>query len=210
MNENNTENETIEEVIARIRRKLAILENKLVPEDTSIDDMELSVRTYCCLEREGLTTIKEIIKYSETDLLRIRNFGSSSLKELKIKLHGWNYYLLNEQQPISQTEKIQDSAGVNSPSESNESDTLMGELEDTKAENNELKSQIKVLQTCLVELQNENTELKKTNDKLIEQHKEDLQSLKKLCSRLQSHHTKPISQPMQKIKFSKAKHKKTI
>ena len=51
-----------------------------------IEDMDLTVRSYNCLKREGVTTIGELVQKSEDDLLEIRNFGQKSIDEVKAKL----------------------------------------------------------------------------------------------------------------------------
>jgi DNA-directed RNA polymerase subunit alpha len=53
---------------------------------TPIEDMDLTVRSYNCLKREGVTTIGELVQKSEDDLLEIRNFGQKSIDEVKAKL----------------------------------------------------------------------------------------------------------------------------
>ncbi|HEV2089430.1 MAG TPA: DNA-directed RNA polymerase subunit alpha [Cryptosporangiaceae bacterium] len=51
-----------------------------------IEDMDLSVRSYNCLKREGVSTVGELVTKTEQDLLDIRNFGSKSIDEVKQKL----------------------------------------------------------------------------------------------------------------------------
>ena len=51
-----------------------------------IEDMDLTVRSYNCLKREGVTTIGELVNKTEEDLLEIRNFGQKSIDEVKAKL----------------------------------------------------------------------------------------------------------------------------
>jgi DNA-directed RNA polymerase subunit alpha len=51
-----------------------------------IEDLMLTVRSYNCLKREGIHTVGELISRSEQDLLDIRNFGSKSIDEVKLKL----------------------------------------------------------------------------------------------------------------------------
>src|SRR5213082_2815658 len=53
-----------------------------------IEDMDLTVRSYNCLKREGIHTVGELVGRSEADLLDIRNFGSKSIDEVKVKLAG--------------------------------------------------------------------------------------------------------------------------
>src|SRR5688500_7834410 len=52
-----------------------------------IEEMDLTVRSYNCLKREGIHTVGELITRSEADLLDIRNFGAKSIDEVKAKLH---------------------------------------------------------------------------------------------------------------------------
>ncbi len=51
-----------------------------------VEDLQLTVRSYNCLKREGIHTVSELVSRSEQDLLDIRNFGSKSIEEVKEKL----------------------------------------------------------------------------------------------------------------------------
>ncbi len=51
-----------------------------------VEDLNLTVRSYNCLKREGIHTVGELVSRSEQDLLDIRNFGSKSIDEVKAKL----------------------------------------------------------------------------------------------------------------------------
>ena len=53
-------------------------------------ELELSVRATNCLESEGITTVRELVIRNDDELLEIRNFGESTLREVKAKLalHG--------------------------------------------------------------------------------------------------------------------------
>lgn len=51
-----------------------------------IEDLDLTVRSYNCLKREGVATVGELLEHSEDDLLEIRNFGQKSIDEVKAKL----------------------------------------------------------------------------------------------------------------------------
>jgi DNA-directed RNA polymerase subunit alpha len=53
-----------------------------------IEDLDLTVRSYNCLKREGIHTVGELVSRSEADLLDIRNFGAKSIDEVKLKLAG--------------------------------------------------------------------------------------------------------------------------
>lgn len=54
--------------------------------DTPIEDLELSVRAYNCLKRQGVNTIGQLVECTENDLLNVRNFGAKSIEEVKDKL----------------------------------------------------------------------------------------------------------------------------
>ncbi|GAA2243212.1 DNA-directed RNA polymerase subunit alpha [Rarobacter faecitabidus] len=53
-----------------------------------IEELDLTIRSYNCLKREGIHTVGELVARSEADLLDIRNFGAKSIDEVKKKLHG--------------------------------------------------------------------------------------------------------------------------
>jgi len=52
----------------------------------SIEELELSVRAYNCLKREGIDSVEKLLEYSENELLDIRNFGQKSIQEVKDKI----------------------------------------------------------------------------------------------------------------------------
>lgn len=54
--------------------------------DIPIEDLELGVRAYNCLKRQGVNTVAQLVQLSEDDLLRIRNFGAKSTEEVKERL----------------------------------------------------------------------------------------------------------------------------
>ncbi len=58
-----------------------------------IEEMDLTVRSYNCLKREGIHSIGELVGRSEADLLDIRNFGQKSIDEVKSKLAGMSLAL---------------------------------------------------------------------------------------------------------------------
>ena len=53
-----------------------------------IEELQLTIRSYNCLKREGIHAVGELVARSEADLLDIRNFGSKSISEVKEKLAG--------------------------------------------------------------------------------------------------------------------------
>ena len=69
----------------------------LYPED--IIDLEFSVRTYNCLRRSRVFTVEELLSKSEEDLMKIRNLGRKSLKEIKNKLEELGFYYENTWEP---------------------------------------------------------------------------------------------------------------
>ena len=54
--------------------------------ETSIDDMEFSVRAYNCLKRSGINTMQDLVNRKESDMMKIRNLGKKSLKEVLDKV----------------------------------------------------------------------------------------------------------------------------
>jgi len=59
------------------------LERKL---NMSLAELELSVRATNCLESEGITTVRDLVIRTDEELLEVRNFGETTLKEVKSKL----------------------------------------------------------------------------------------------------------------------------
>ncbi|MCB9892470.1 MAG: DNA-directed RNA polymerase subunit alpha [Planctomycetes bacterium] len=54
--------------------------------DQSLDRLNLSVRAKNCLDSENIMTVRELVSLTEAELLKVRNFGKTSLKEVKVKL----------------------------------------------------------------------------------------------------------------------------
>ena len=55
----------------------------------SIEDMDLSVRSYNCLKRASIHTVEDLTKRSENDMLKVRNLGRKSLDEVIAKLRSY-------------------------------------------------------------------------------------------------------------------------
>lgn len=55
---------------------------------TSVEDLDLSVRSTNCLRRAGISTIEDLCRKTEDDMMKIRNLGKKSLDEIKKKLAG--------------------------------------------------------------------------------------------------------------------------
>jgi DNA-directed RNA polymerase subunit alpha len=66
------------------------LERKL---NLSLAELELSVRATNCLESEGITTVRDLVIRSDEELLEVRNFGETTLKEVKSKLQERGLHL---------------------------------------------------------------------------------------------------------------------
>jgi DNA-directed RNA polymerase subunit alpha len=56
--------------------------------DKSVEELELSVRSYNCLKNANIRTIRELVQKTEAEMLRTKNFGRKSLNEIKEILHG--------------------------------------------------------------------------------------------------------------------------
>ena len=56
--------------------------------DISIDELELSVRSYNCLKRAGISTIRDLTSKTEDQMMKVRNLGRKSLDEVMEKLHA--------------------------------------------------------------------------------------------------------------------------
>lgn len=54
--------------------------------EMQIEDLDLSVRSYNCLKRAGINTVEELTQKTEEDMMKVRNLGKKSLKEVKQKL----------------------------------------------------------------------------------------------------------------------------
>ena len=56
--------------------------------ETSIEELELSVRSFNCLKRAGISTVEDLTNRSENDMMKVRNLGKKSFDELTAKLHS--------------------------------------------------------------------------------------------------------------------------
>ncbi len=56
--------------------------------DKSVEELELSVRSYNCLKNANIRTIRELVQKTEGEMLKTKNFGRKSLNEIKEILHG--------------------------------------------------------------------------------------------------------------------------
>ena len=56
--------------------------------EMSIEELELSVRSYNCLKRANISTVEDLISKSESEMMKVRNLGKKSLDEVTAKLHS--------------------------------------------------------------------------------------------------------------------------
>jgi DNA-directed RNA polymerase subunit alpha len=66
--------------------------------EMSIEDMDLSVRSYNCLKRANINTIEDLTKKSKEDMLKVRNLGLKSLEEVINKLSAMGLSLRNDEE----------------------------------------------------------------------------------------------------------------
>lgn len=64
--------------------------------ETSIEDLDFSVRAYNCLKRAGIHTLQDLVNKSENDMMKIRNLGKKSLKEVLDKIRDMGLVLRDE------------------------------------------------------------------------------------------------------------------
>ena len=64
--------------------------------ETSIEDLDFSVRAYNCLKRAGIHTLQDLVNKSENDMMKIRNLGKKSLKEVLDKVKELGLVLRDE------------------------------------------------------------------------------------------------------------------
>ncbi len=66
--------------------------------ETTIEELELSVRSFNCLKRAGITTVEDLISKSEEDMMRVRNLGRKSLDEVIGKLASLGFSLRQDEE----------------------------------------------------------------------------------------------------------------
>ncbi len=83
------------DIVANINDEVMSMENVMKQGNTEstnkgtqmmIEDLDLSVRSYNCLKRAGIATVEELTQKTEEEMMRVRNLGKKSLKEVKDKL----------------------------------------------------------------------------------------------------------------------------
>ena len=64
--------------------------------ETTIEELDLSVRSYNCLKRAGINTVQDLATRSESDMMKVRNLGRKSLEEVIAKLEAMELGLAND------------------------------------------------------------------------------------------------------------------
>jgi DNA-directed RNA polymerase subunit alpha len=96
----NVEDEDAETPEAQGEQRPAVANENL---DKSVEELELSVRSYNCLKNANIRTIRELVQKTEAEMLRTKNFGRKSLNEIKEILHGMGLNLgMRLDQPVHQ------------------------------------------------------------------------------------------------------------
>ena len=66
--------------------------------EMTIEELDLSVRSFNCLKRAGINTVNDLIEKSEEEMMKVRNLGKKSFDEVKEKLHSLGYDLSSEEE----------------------------------------------------------------------------------------------------------------
>lgn len=64
--------------------------------ETTIEELDLSVRSYNCLKRAGINTVQDLTTRSESDMMKVRNLGRKSLEEVMSKLQAMDLSLASD------------------------------------------------------------------------------------------------------------------
>ena len=64
--------------------------------ETTIEELDLSVRSYNCLKRAGINTVQDLTTRSENDMMKVRNLGRKSLEEVIAKLEAMGLSLASD------------------------------------------------------------------------------------------------------------------
>ena len=62
----------------------------------TIEELDMSVRSFNCLKRAGINTVEDLINKTEEDMIKVRNLGKKSLEEVIAKLHSLGLDLKHE------------------------------------------------------------------------------------------------------------------
>ena len=65
--------------------------------DMTIEELDLSVRSFNCLKRAGINTVGELIDKTDAEMMKVKNLGKKSLEEVNAKLESMNLKLREEE-----------------------------------------------------------------------------------------------------------------
>ena len=65
--------------------------------EMTIEELDLSVRSFNCLKRAGINTVGDLINKSEDDMMKVRNLGRKSLEEVMAKLDSLGFTLTKDE-----------------------------------------------------------------------------------------------------------------
>ena len=65
--------------------------------EMTIEELDLSVRSFNCLKRAGIDTVEDLTSKTEEDMIKVRNLGKKSLEEVIQKLHSLGLALRREE-----------------------------------------------------------------------------------------------------------------
>ena len=65
--------------------------------EMTIEELDLSVRSYNCLKRAGINTVEDLTNKSEEDMMKVRNLGRKSLDEVVAKLQSLGFSLSHDE-----------------------------------------------------------------------------------------------------------------
>ena len=65
--------------------------------EMTIEDLEMSVRSFNCLKRAGINTVEDLTNRTEEEMIKVRNLGKKSLEEVIQKLHSLGLELKKEE-----------------------------------------------------------------------------------------------------------------
>jgi DNA-directed RNA polymerase subunit alpha len=94
MHNNAIMNMTLREILQILQEHVgAEIKSRPFTPDVPISVLKLSVRSTNCLASENIKTVRNLLAYTERDLMQIRHFGRVSLEEIKHELARYGYHL---------------------------------------------------------------------------------------------------------------------
>ena len=66
--------------------------------EMTIEELDLSVRSFNCLKRAGINTVEDLINKSEEEMMKVRNLGKKSLEEVIAKLRSLGFDLTSDEE----------------------------------------------------------------------------------------------------------------